>query len=429
MTVTRPKQSVIPNGYKFTWERGDEQNVEMTVSRFNESSRTGNISAEFEVLVLYNGIPEPLIAATRVNLSTPKSRQDFSKQLKGKEDGSQIYDIPWDRLVEYVCKMTIAAYRQGEPSEEIWPSEEVTLEAEYLIEPVLYLNHPSVLFGDYGTCKSITALTMAYIVERPFPDNPLGLIPLREPKPCLYLDYEDDISSFRNRWSALYKGFGNGIAMPIEYKRMTATLADSVDQIRRMVDEKNIKFLIVDSLGPAARGNLNDPEPAIRYHAALRELGITSLTLAHTSKDQFTKKRTIFGSVFFTNLARSVWEVKAEQEIGEDEVVISLKHTKANLSRLHPPLGFRFAFADNTIDVAKIDLKDTGLSGELPLPWLIKNLLKRQPLSSEEIAEELGKSKDTVRTTMTRLYNKGMGDVVKLPEHRWGIRALEGDYQ
>jgi len=306
----------------------------------------------------------------------------------------------------------------GELADEIWPSEDDTLEADYLLEPILYLNHPTVIFGDYGSLKSLLALVIAYVVQLPYQDNNLGLITAKEPTRCLYLDFEDDVTSFRKRWSALDGGIGEG-AMPILRRRMTSSVSESVEQLRRIIRDNNIGLLIVDSLGPAARGNLNDPEPAIRYHLALRQLGITSLTLAHTAKDQLTRSRSIFGSVFFTNLARSVWEVKAEQETGEDEAVISLKHTKANLSRIHPPLGFKFSFTDTAICVAKAELKDTGLSGELPITWQIKNLLRSGALTTKEIAEALGKSESTIGRTLRRMKKKS--EVVKIEGDRWGL--------
>lgn len=189
-----------------------------------------------------------------------------------------------------------------------------------------------------------------------------------------------------------------------------------------MVCKDKVKLLIIDSLGPAARGNLNDPEPAIRYHAALRQLGITSLTLAHTAKDQVTKRRTVFGSIYFTNLARSIWEAKAEQEMGEDTTIISLKHTKANLSRLHLPLGYCFTFTDSTISIAKADLRGTTLSSELPLSLQIKNLLKSGPLTVKGIAEQLGSGTDTIGRTLRRMRVKDQ--VVKLEDDTWGLCLL-----
>jgi len=358
---------------------------------------------------------DTLLHTTRVNLLATPTMNSLAKRL---EKHSQ--EIPWTDILTYITGKTIEIVRRGEPAEEIWPSEDDELAPQYLLEPILYLNHPCVVFGDYGSLKSLMALAIAYIVQLPYYDNALGLTTVKESTLCLYLDYEDEPSSFRKRWSALEQGFSKG-AMPILYRHMTSPLSDEVEQLQRIIHDKNIGLSIIDSLGPAARGNLNDPEPAIKYHAALRQLGITSLTLAHTAKDQLTKKRTIFGSVFFTNLARSVWECKSQQETGEDEAVISLKHTKANLSRLHPPLGYHFTFTDNSIEVVGVDLRDTSLSGELPLPWQIKHLLREEPLTMREIAEALEKNEDTIKTTLSRMARKE--ELVKLPEHKWGLRA------
>jgi len=363
---------------------------------------------------LKNKTGENLLHTTRVNLLATPTMNSLAKRMEKNST-----DIPWTDILTYVTGKTLEAARQTEPVKDIWPSEDDSLTPSYLLEPILYSNHPTVIFGDYGSLKSLFALVIGYVAQLPYSDNKLGLITAKESTPCLYLDYEDDPSSFQKRWSAISRGFGIEAPMPIPYKRMTNTLADSVESLQQNIAEKKTKLLIIDSLGPAARGNLNEPEPAIRYHEALRKLGITSLTLAHNSKDPFTRKRTIFGSVFFTNLARSVWECKAEQEIGEDEAIISLRHTKANLSRLHPPLGFRFTFTDNTIKIAKADLKDTGLSGELPLSWQIKNLLRTGSLPVNEIAEQLNSKEDTIGRTLRRMRKNEQ--VIKLEDDTWGL--------
>ena len=354
-----------------------------------------------------------LLHRARVDLLSTPSINGLVKRLE-----KNAINASWDDILTHITEQTTEIARRGEPAQEIWATEDATLTPSYLLEPLLYNKHPSVIFGDYGSCKSAFALVVAFTVQLPFKDNKLGLTTNGESTKVLYLDYEDDSSSFQKRWSAIEKGFKTS-PMPILYKRMTAPLADSIDQLRSIVSDKDIKLLIVDSLGPAARGNLNDTEPAIKYHAALRQLGITSLTLAHTSKDQLVKKRTIFGSVFFMNLARSVWECKAEQEIGEDEAIISLKHSKGNLSKLQPPLGYRFTFTPNSITVAKTDLGDTALSGELPLKWQITNLLKHGSLTTKEISERLDKGTDTIGRTLRRMKDKKQA--VKLEGDTWGL--------
>ena len=359
-----------------------------------------------------NKAGDSLLHTTRANLMSTTTMNSLAKRL---EKNSQ--DIPWTEVMTFITGKTMEIIRRGEPAIEIWPSEDDDLLPSYLLEPILYLNHPTVIFGDYSSLKSLLALVICYVVQLPYYDNDLGLFTKKESTQSLYLDYEDDPSSFRRRWSALERGLGRG-SMSVLYRRMTGTLIDSVEQIQRIIHDKNVGLIIVDSLGPAARGNLNDPEPAIKYHTALRQLGITSLTLAHTSKDQLTKKRTIFGSIFFTNLARSVWECKAEQETGEDEAIISLKHTKANLSKLHPPIGYRFTFGARTIKLEKADLRDTSLSSELPLAFLIKDLLRSGALSVKEVAELLDANEATIRTAISRMAKKKQ--LIKVRD-KWGL--------
>jgi hypothetical protein len=415
MALTKPMMTEIPNGIEIAYI--EEQYWPVIQLRNFNRNRNGDLVTELDGFCMEANVMIP-VKGVKFNINSLEMRRRVAKGLKESYENVEGTWVDWERILADVSWRAIKFYRDGDAAEEIWPSEDVTLTPEYLLEPLLYLNHPSSIFGDYGSAKSLFALVVASVCQLPFHDNNLGLIAPAEPAPCLYLDYEDDPSSFRKRWSALQRGFGTG-AMPILYRRMTATLADSVEQLRNTISDNKVKLVIVDSLGPAARGNLNDPEPAIRYHAALRQFGITSLTLAHTAKDQLTKRRTIFGSVFFTNLARSVWECKAEQETGEDEAVISLKHTKANLSRLHPPLGYRFSFTDDAIRIEKTDLRDTGLSGELPLSWQIKNLLRKGSFTVKEIAEQLGSGADTIGRTLRRMRAKNQ--VVKLEDDTWGL--------
>ena len=411
MPFTPPLITEIPGGIEFAYMEEEHWPV-IQLRDFNRS-KSGDLTAELDGFCM-DSEAMTSVKGIKFNINSLMMRKRIAEGLKSENE------INWNQILADVSWRAIKFYRNGDAPVEIWPSVDDDLKPTYLLEPLLYLNHPTVLFGDYGSLKSLVALSITYLVQLPYYNNPLGLITLKESTPCLYLDYEDDPSSFKKRWSALESGFNQG-AMPVLYRRMTATISDSAEQLRNIISDKKTKLVIVDSLGPAARGNLNDPEPAIKYHAALRQLGITSLTLAHTAKDSLTKKRSIFGSVFFTNLARSVWECKAEQETGEDEAIISLKHNKANLSKLHSPLGYHFAFTENSIKITKTDLALTSLSGELPLSWQIKNVLKRGPFSVKEIAEELEKEEDTIGRSLRRMKTKKQ--VVKLENNSWGLSA------
>ena len=71
------------------------------------------------------------------------------------------------------------------------------------------------------------------------------------------------------------------------------------------------------------------------------------------------------------------------------------------------------------INIAKTDLRDTGLSGELPLSWQIKNLLKKGSFTVKEIAEQLESGADTIGRTLRRM--RGRTQVKKLEDDTWGL--------
>ena len=360
ITLTWPNEQIIVDVQRFT----DKGQAELTIWWDNPEHKM-------------------LVAQDRIDLLSPSSKRALIGQLNKANNALQW--IHWDWIVRCITWKVMGSIRKGPPVEEVWPVEGSTLPPDYLVQPLLYLNHPSVIFGDYGSLKSTVALLIAFIAQLPYQDNGLGLITKDNPANTLYLDLEGDTPMFTKRWSAISKGFDIEAkahkralpTMPVLYRRMDSKFADSIDTIQQIVVENKVRFIIVDSLGPAVKGNLNDPEPAIEYNQALRKLGITSLTLAHNSKDPLTKQRSIFGSVFFSNLARSIWQCKieGERQPDDDHAIISLKHIKASFSQLYGTLGYSFKFTDDTIAVKKTDLADTNLSGELPLTWQIKNLL------------------------------------------------------
>lgn len=365
-----------------------------------------------------------LLSPNRVDFLSPSQKSGLVKQLRdiGHTDNFLAF-CDWERKVNQVALAVMNQCRQNIPAEEILASPDVPLKPDYIIEPILYKDLSNIIFGDYASLKSLTTMVLAYIAELPYIDNDLGLMPAgREiTTPCLWLDYEGQKTSFRKQWTAIQRGFSKDLQVPILYKEMTVPLADAITNVREDMAENHITMLIIDSLGPAAGGNLNDPEPAVRYHQALRTLGGTSLTLAHNSKDMNTDTKSIFGSVFFSNLARSIWQCKAEKEPMSNYAVVALKQIKASLSQIHSPVGLAFEFneATNTISVAKTDLKDTGLAGDLPLSMRIKDFLRPGARTIKEIAEGLSAKDNTVRTAVHRLLKNQA--VVQMGE-KWGLK-------
>jgi len=304
--MSKPVVRQIGARQEFYWE---SQKIYALVNRIREHS-DGRITAEVNFKIDKSDIP-PHILHSQASLLSTRSKKDLVKEL---EDRYSLPQGQWAGMVEQLCVISLDNYRKGKPAKEIWPApdgEEVP-KSEFLVAPLLYEGKPTILFGEGSTGKSYLALTLAIMTQLPFYDNPLWLSPKQAQ--TLYLDYEGDEDEFRKRLTSLERGF-NLPSTPILYRECELPLVDDIDHLEQIVAEYGIGFLVIDSLGVAS-GNtsLNDAATATAFYSALRRLKVTSLTITHTSKDSEAKRASPFGSVYFTNLARSVFEVRRQQK-------------------------------------------------------------------------------------------------------------------
>jgi len=337
------------------------------------------------------------------------------KELTGKLDV-----IPWPLMMGELCNAVLDGYRQGEPAIEIYASEGANYKPPpYLIYPYLQQNKPTILFGEGGKGKSLVAQVLAIAIVLPWVDNDLGLgVNGNASTKALWLDYETDKDTFGWNLSRFCRGLGLP-EVGIFYRRCSLPLAHDIEAVRDMVAEHNIGLVVIDSLGMACSGDLNKTDTAFPFWAAERQLKCTSLIIAHPSKDPLTKRSSVHGSGFFTREARSVWELRAIQESGEDEIIISLHHRKVNDGRLHKDRGYRLEFCDDAIKVEKQDIADISeLRQYMGTQAQIVALLKRGSMTKEAIAEELDVADGTIRSAISRLNSKGK--LVKVGDG-WGL--------
>ena len=420
-----PRVYYRPGGARLRWQWADQE----ITAELEHVTDKGQAEIQLWYYYAQTGKERLLLSRKRVDFLSPTQTQSLVGQLR--QCGGAAEFVNWNWYITCIGQAIENIRRPEEPIREIMSSPDITLVPDYLLTPLLYKGHPNVIFGDKGSMKSLLALICAYIVQLPYAENALGLTPGDTAScMCLYLDYEDEESSFAKRWAAIQRGFNvrDGLEMPIYYKRMDTRLADAVQALLPEIEDRHIKLLIVDSLGPAARGNLNDPEPAIEYHQALRTLGVTSLTLAHRAKNIGARSGSVFGSVFFSTLARSIWECTAEEDPADGERVICLEHISENLSGNHERLGYTITFdTDNTlITAAPADLKDTGLADKLSLPWRIKNTLLRDgaQTTDELKARFPDKKAETIERTLRRLRDHH--GLIQLEDKKWAVLRTTG---
>ena len=404
--MSKPEIRRKSNAFLFTWK---EERLEVTVSRLHQH-RDGRVTGELLIKTTTPGVHSHLHQA-QFNFTSSNARRDLSRYL------NERYPLDWGAILEQLSVYTLQEMRQGEPLEELWTTDDVT-SPEYLLAPLLPQNMPTIIYGEGGVCKSYLAILMAILVKLPWTDNPFALDTLAYPTETLYLDYETDKAEITWRLKCLQKGLG----LPdfnLYYRRCILPLYDDLEQVQQCIESIDAKLIIVDSLGAACGGNMNEAETAIKLFGAIRQLGITSLLISHTAKDQTSRTRTVFGSTYFFNFSRSIFEVRKVQEVGDIEISVGLFHRKSNISRLHTPVGFKISF---DTDAVVVKSEDVGTVGEfialLSNSSRIYEVLKDGQRTIPEIANECEISQTVTKTTLYRM--RSQGKVIRTGD-KWGI--------
>ncbi|MDM7913125.1 MAG: AAA family ATPase, partial [Methanotrichaceae archaeon] len=276
--------------FKVTWE---DQRICIEMDRVSEHS--DEIRAQITVIVA--GL---VVAQFGHNLTSLPARDKAAKYLKDR------HDTDWGMLLEMASYYVLKRLREGEPVVDLSMVDEIR-PISWMLKPLLQWGMPTTIFADGGTGKSYLSLLIAMLVGFPWQDNPFRWQVPSSPVPSLLLDWETEKDVVTYRINLLCKGMKQP-RPPLHYRRCSRPLALDLPAIQRHLLDSGAKLLIVDSLGMACGGDLKEQASATAFFTALRELQVTSLLLTHMAKDDLRQKKTAFGSIYFQNHSRSVWE-------------------------------------------------------------------------------------------------------------------------
>jgi DNA-binding NarL/FixJ family response regulator len=374
-----------------------------------------------------NGTGELLLHTTRANLLSTPTMNSLAKRL---EKNSR--DIPWEDILTYICGKTISIVRRGEPVVPVGKKPEI-MKVEHQLAPILERNQPTTIYGPGGSAKSYLADYIAVLVQL----DVVGIMSSNSSWTpiagnVLYLDWEASKTDHDRRVWAIKKGLGIDSEETFYYRFCSQPLVNDIHSIQSLVSENQIDLAIVDSQMAATGYGPDQAQVASQFYNALRSLRCTTLTLDHVSKEDWKSSDSVgpYGSVVKYNRSRSQFEIKKSQDAGDDFIELSLIHRKHNEGKLLRPIGIRIKFNENaggqleSVTFESCDVADNPeLSRMLPLSFQIKNLLREGPLTMKEIVEMLDKSEDVIKTTLSRMVKREA--IVKLPEHKWGLRQDE----
>ena len=337
-----------------------------------------------------------------MNFSSQRTRASTASSLAGRSGAAS---LDWVGAVETLSLRVSRAEAEGSPIQPLadYPRPEPTATWDVSGLPILQ-RHPMILFGDGGTGKSYLALHVAATLAG------RGVR-------VLYADWEFSPEDHRERLERL-----TGATMPrdtLHYVRCAGPLVAEVARLQRHIAEHDIQFIVCDSIAFAVSARPEDAESASAYFRAVRFLGIGSLHLAHTTKSAEHGEDKPFGSVFWSNGARSVWFVKrsGDQGDGGDVVEVALTHRKSNTGRRLPTFGLRLTFGPHDTRVDRFDVADSAeLSAALPIWQRVKALVGTRPLTVDEIALELDAKPDSVRRIVGRydIFSRDADNRVRL---------------
>jgi hypothetical protein len=280
----------------------------------------------------------------------------------------------------------------------------------YLLKNLVLAGYVTLLYGDGGVAKSMLALALAVAVSG---GSKRWLGREVENCPVLYVDFELDAEEQTRRVHQLCRGQGVG-APPEGLLYMSALGHPAREAFTAALDackHHGVGLMVVDSLGPALQGDAEAARDVIGFFQKsiepFRVEGVAVLIIDHQSRlqqGQSYQSKGAFGSVFKTNLARSVIQAQATER-GEGTLTVRLRQKKHNFGPLAEPFGARLSFTEEAVvlDAVELDASELAEEATLNAADRVKLALDGGPAYPWEIAEHTGLALKTVKNALTGL--------------------------
>lgn len=403
------------------WEH-DELCHNVIVRTTNLRQNSHGITADLDI---YHNSEEPVKSGITLNLNDYQARTKLAKTL-----ASDFTDLlPWGEILEYVVHETLRRYRSIGLPDDMDTAPEIRC-IEYAVEKLLPRNLPTTIYAPGGRGKSIFADFLAVLYQYGL-TAPGGLPFISRQGNVLYLDYEAELELHRRYIEAIKAGMGISEHRQMRYLNCDTPITAIISELRDLVKTDDIELVIIDSQMAATAGGLKgitDAQIASEYYNCLHSLHCTTLTIDHVSKDAMKFGDTTsspYGSVVKYNRARSLYELRSQQEVESDHMELALVHHKFNLGKRQSSLGIAIDFYNNDQEeLEKIEFSSCNLADN---PLLEKSQSYKQRLinalrdigkgTTKELAEYLEAPQDAVRVNLNRYADT----FVKLSKTEWGL--------
>ena len=214
--------------------------INATLRRIRDS-RDGT-KAEIELWVEKDG-KHKTILNQHLNLLAIRSRNELVKELC-----EIIQNDKWYHIIKTICERTVYEFRKGADPKKLSGCEN-NLDTNFLVEPLVYENKANMIYGAGSSLKSYWALILGMVIQNP-PQNDFFGMKIKQAN-TLYLDYEGDEEEINRRVRTIQKTLNLPLDTNILYRESRTPFIDDLDEIEDIVNDHNVKFLVIDSLGIA----------------------------------------------------------------------------------------------------------------------------------------------------------------------------------
>ena len=346
-----------------------------------------------------------------------------TKRLEAVRALKQRQDEDWATILEYVCRLAVSSLESSSDFVDMTTYQRTEEKRNtWLIDGFLAKNKPTLIYADGGTGKSMFTVALAMSVA-----SGLNIIPELEVNEStggsvVYLDWEAELEDHDDRTEWICNGLSSDRKWEvndfnIHYIRCRTSIFQMHIQIQKRIEETGAQLLVVDSLVPSVDSDANDADTARRFYQVLRSLDIPSLIISHTTKNpgDVDSKAKPFGSAYWWNQARSVWEFRKEQTAGANHTDLALINRKSNNWSIVEPIGIRMktenlkptdpGIPKVTFEPIALSSQNNSLAKAVPIKLRIVQALQTVVgggLTTREIADEIAEEIDSVRMALRR---------------------------
>ena len=392
-----------------------------------ELSRISDTRSGLDCRILFRTHTNAIYGPARLNLLSSSSRESLIRQLK-----TRTKEVNWSMALDQITNLVSTSLDDAGSGIDMRYYKPSGEKQGWAIRPFVQDKAASLVFGTGGEGKStlVIAMLLSKASGRAFLPN----IDPGAPAGVLFCDWEDNEENFWITCNALLAGMNmkfEDLLMPVVYRHFAGSLGDYTDVISDEIARHNIEVLAIDSLvaSSGSEHSPNDAEAARVWHQVVSSFGIASIGITHIAKNSANKDGTPFGSVYYFNLARAIWQVSRENE-SEHSSVLAVAHRKGNNTGIMKTMGLRAEFESDEFDRAtkitysEADLNTTEvLATKLSVTDRILYAIKDIAMEPKEIAEELDIPSNTVRQALLRAKERKLVD--HLPNGQYKARPSE----